>query len=129
MEQSEKAKVVFEKGTLVAARFEGCNWNVEDVGVVLDARDAESGDPHVTVVTQRGVLVSMRQSKAVFIFHVLSEKADSMFVKMYALMSHWQAEEDHENGHFNDAYMKARAMLDAESTIWRASLKSTFFGK
>lgn len=128
MEEREKTKVSFEKGTLVAARFEGCNWNVEDVGVVLDARDALSGDPHITVVTERGVLVSMRQSKAIFIFHVLGEKADSMFVQMYALMSHWQAEEDHESGHFNDAYMKARALLNAESTIRRASLKSTFVG-
>jgi hypothetical protein len=128
MEQGTKTKVVFEKGTLVAARFEGCNWNVEDVGVVLDARDGGGGDPHVTVVTQRGVLVTMRQSKAVFIFHLLNEKADSMFVQMYALMSHWQAEEDHENGLFNDAYLKARALLSTESTIRRASLKSTFVG-
>jgi hypothetical protein len=128
MEEQEKKRDGFEKGSLVAARFAGCNWQVEDVGVVLDARDAESGDPHITVVTERGVLVSMRQSKALFIFHVLGERADSMFVQMYALMSHWQAEEDHEAGHFNDAYMKARALLEAESTIRRASLKSTFVG-
>lgn len=128
MAEREKTKICFQKGDLVAARFAGCNWNVEDVGVVLDARDAESGDPHITVVTERGVLVSMRQSQALFVFHSLGEKADSMFVQMYALMSHWQAEEDHEGGHFNGAYLKARALLDAESTIRRASLKRTSVG-
>ncbi len=129
MQQGDRKKIVFEKGTLVAARFAGADWNVEDVGVVLDCRDGGSGDPHVTVVTQRGVLVSMSVSKAAFVFHVLSEKADSMFLKMYALMSSWQAEEDHENGLFDEAYLKARALLDAESTIRKAALKSTFVDK
>lgn len=119
----------FDKGDLVAARFAGHNWEVEDVGVVLDTRRSESGESHVTVITQRGVIVSMREGQAGLVFHLLGEKADDMFVQMYGFMSHWQAEEDHEAGHFAEAFKKARSMLDTASAIRRASLTSTFLAR
>lgn len=132
MEQDHKQKQHpkrFEKGELVAARFAGHNWEVEDVGVVLDTRRSESGESHVTVITQRGVIISMREGQAAVVFHLLGEKADDMFVKMYAFMSHWQAEEDHDAGHFAEAFRKARSMLDTASAIQRASLTSTFVAR
>lgn len=128
-DQKHKHPKRFEKGDLVAARFAGHNWEVEDVGVVLDARRSESGETHVTVMTQRGVLVSMREVQAELVFHLLGQKADEMFVQMYGFMSVWQAEEDHEAGLFQAAFKKARTMLDTESVIRRASLTSTFVAR
>jgi len=127
MELTRTKKLIsFEKAALVAARFGGHNWEVEDVGIVLDVRDTRDGERHLTVITQRGVIVSMKESQAGYVFHLLGDKADAMFVRMYLMMSHWQIEEDHDAGQFEEAFKKARSMLAAENTIRMVSLKSAF---
>lgn len=124
MKHRKTTNVRLGKGSLVAARFAGGNWDVDDVGVVLDTREAGGGAWHVTLITHRGVLISMGQHEADLMFRALPDNADGMFLRMYALMSRWQAEEDHESGLFTDAYAKARALVVAESAIQMASLLS-----
>ncbi|MBK6616078.1 hypothetical protein [Ottowia sp.] len=118
----------FRKGSLVAARLAGCNWDIDDVGIVLDVSTPPNGECSALIITQRGVILSMLEQQAAVVFRSLAGQSDSIFVLTYEVLSNWQVEEDFEAGLFDEAHAKATSMLQAQRLVHRMGSTKSIVG-
>lgn len=129
MASSTQTRPTFSKGTLVAARLAGSNWDFEDVAVVLDVRQNERGEFWTSFVTERGELIAMNEFQARAVFDILPERDESIFVLTYTMMSKWQVEDDHEAGRFAAGFARARASLAGRSLVRRMAVTNSVADK